>query len=78
MLLILITPGRVSVLVHRSLQFRLVEVKTDRGGRYVLLNAYIANIAFVMVGLHLLHPADISLLYSSIWLVRGTYCIDCR
>lgn len=61
--------ARVSVLVHRSLQFCLVECKTDLGSKYVLLNTYIADTAFVIVDLYLLPPAAISLLYSIMHLV---------
>lgn len=46
----------VCVFVHRSLQFRLMEVKTDRGGRIVFLHVYIANVAFVIVGLYIPPP----------------------
>lgn len=56
MLPILIMPG-VSVLVHSSLQFCLVEVKTDPEGKYLLLHTYIADTVFVIVGLYLLPPA---------------------
>lgn len=43
----------VSVLIHRSLPFQLIDVKLDPGGRYILLHAMISEIPYVIVGIYL-------------------------
>lgn len=53
----------ISILVHRSLPFQIVEVKLDPGGRYILLHALISEIPFVIVGLYLPPPADVAVLH---------------
>lgn len=58
----------VSILIHRSLQFQLLEVKTDPDGRYVLLHALMLG---VIVDLCLPPPADVKLLYSIMHLVTS-------
>ena len=59
----------VSVLVHRSLPFQLLDVKLDPGGRYVLLHALISGIPIVLVGVYLPPPADLDVLHSIMQLV---------
>lgn len=55
--------GGVSVLVHETLPFQLIEVKTGPAGRYVILHALIAEIAFVILALYLPLSAEFHLLY---------------
>lgn len=50
----------VSVLVHRSLPFQLIDVKLDPGGRYIILHALISEIPYVLVGIYL-PPPEIAL-----------------
>lgn len=54
--------GEASILVHKSLPFQLLDIKTDTEGRYIVLHALIESIPLVLVGLYLLPPADGSLL----------------
>lgn len=54
----------VSVLVYRSLSFQLVDIKTDPGGRYVLVHALIAGSPYIIVGVYLPPPSDITLLHT--------------
>lgn len=55
----------VSVLVHRSLAFQLITVKTDPGGRYVIVHALIGGTPYIIiVGIYLPPPADVTLLHS--------------
>lgn len=42
----------VSVLVHKSLPFRLLALDVDPGGRYVIIHAIIMNLELVVVGLY--------------------------
>lgn len=56
-------PGGVSVLVHKSLPFQLLDVKIDPGGRYVRLHAQISEVPIVVAGIYLSPPADIDVLH---------------
>lgn len=56
----------VSILIHKSLNFELLDVKLDPGGRYVLLHACIETVEMVVVGLYLPPPADLSILHGII------------
>lgn len=53
----------VSVLVHRSLSFQLIDMKLDPGGRYILLHALISQVPYVIVGVYFAPPADIDVLH---------------
>lgn len=53
----------VSILIHKSLNFELLDVKLDPGGKYVLIHAYIETVEMVVVGIYLPPPGDISLLH---------------
>lgn len=61
----------VSVLVHRSLPFQLLDVRTDPGGRYVIVHALIYAKQMILVGLYLPPPADAQLLYDIMQIVLG-------
>lgn len=54
----------VSVLVHRSLPFQLLAVRTNPGGRYVLVHALIAGTPYVIAGVYLPPSADVSWLHT--------------
>lgn len=56
----------VSILIHKSLQFELLDVKLDPGGRYILIHAIIDTVEMVLVGIYLPPPADISLIHNLI------------
>lgn len=43
----------VSILIHKSINFELLDVKLDPEGGYVLLHAYIDMVEMVVVGLYL-------------------------
>lgn len=61
--------GGVSVLIHRSQQFQLLEVRIVPEERYVLMHALVTGIQFIIVGLCLLHPTDVALLSSVMHMV---------
>lgn len=52
----------VSVLVKKSLPFQLLEMRTDPGGRYVVLHVCIHDKRLVLIGVYLPPPARIQLL----------------
>lgn len=54
----------VRILVQRSLPFQLIDVKIYSEGRYIILHALIGFTVYVLVGLYLPRPVDITLLYS--------------
>lgn len=43
----------VSILIHKSLNFELLDVKLDPEGRYMLIHAYIEMVEMVVVGIYL-------------------------
>lgn len=53
----------VSILVHKTVPFRLLEVKTDKEGRYVILYANIYDKNVVLVGLYIPPPANGNVLH---------------
>lgn len=53
----------VSILIRKSLPFRLLAVEVDPGGRYVIMHANIMTLEMVIVGLYVPPPASISFLY---------------
>lgn len=52
----------VSILVHKSIPFRLLDLVLDSGGRYVLLHAQVCSMKWVIAGLYLPPPASLCLL----------------
>lgn len=53
----------VSVLVHKSLSFTLVDLHLEPEERFVLLHAAIGNIPMVVVGLYMSPPVSLKLLH---------------
>lgn len=49
----------ISILVHKSLPFRLLDLVLDSEGRYVLIHAQIHSIKWVIAGLNLPPPSII-------------------
>lgn len=52
----------VSILVHKSLNFELLDIKIDPEGRYILLHAILDTVEMVIVGVYLPPPANLLLL----------------
>lgn len=50
-------------LAIQAFTFQLLHIKTDPGGRYIVVHADIASTTYVLVGLYLPPPTDMSLLY---------------
>lgn len=65
----------VSILVHKSLTFKFIDVKTDSGGRYVLLHAIVDTLELLIVGIYIPLPATISLLKGLVPII-ATYATD--
>lgn len=53
----------MSILICKSLTFRLLALEVDPGGRYVIIHAIIMNLEVVIVGLYVPPPASISFQY---------------
>lgn len=50
----------VSILIHRSLHFQLLDLKIDPEGRYIMMHAIVFNAPLVLVGLYLPPPTKVS------------------
>lgn len=53
----------VSILVHKSFPFRLLDLLLDSEGRYVIIHAQIRSMKWVIAGVYLPPPASLSLLH---------------
>lgn len=52
----------VSILVLKTLPFKLLDLALDPGGRYVVLHALLHNVPWVIVGLYLPPPSSLQIL----------------
>lgn len=52
---------RVSILVHKSSNFELLDVRIDPKGRYILLHTILDTVEMVIVGVYLPPPANLLL-----------------
>lgn len=55
----------VSLLVHRSLRWEVGLVQKDPEGRYVFVHAWIDSLPYVLLGLYLPPPANLSVLHQA-------------
>lgn len=61
----------VSILIRKSLPLQIMNIRTDWGGRFVIVHAVMHSKQMVLVSLYIPLPANVQLLYDIMQIVMG-------